>query len=358
MLRIRLMLALIVTLLAPLSMAIAAPDDKFHKPGVCRPINTPITRMALDSLYERDEFRIYYSLTGSHAIPDRTDSNSNGIPDRVEDVATQLVVARDIYTKVLGLRHPLQQPRYASATAINVLVLNRSVGGASYDEVLRDLKTRRCVLSLDVSNRNTNRNVSPAHELFHLYQWGYSMFKPRWFMEGTARWAEHSLAAAPAREKALPSDEATLNRDFLKQLYPAGLVWNRLAALLDPVGRLNLPPELLKASYLDGKSVVRDDEMHGGAFMKALMEEMARYSEEVARKEGWPAYTWRESDQRKPEYDKGLLRAVLVVAKRQAQELRMKNAELELFLNTVEAHINKTESSETQATESSPVSNN
>ncbi len=28
------------------------------------------------------------------------------------------------------------------------------------------------------------RNITPAHEFFHLYQYGYAVFKQKWYLEG------------------------------------------------------------------------------------------------------------------------------------------------------------------------------
>ncbi|MDR2155727.1 MAG: hypothetical protein LBE78_12030, partial [Burkholderiaceae bacterium] len=261
--------------------AAEAPAGGFDDPGPCWVMRDKKAAL-LDRMFERDEFRIFYTLKDANALPDLTDRNLNGVPDRVEDVATQLVAAREIYSNVMGLTPPLQTPRYAKATAIDVFLVNMGAGGGTADEVINYSASGsdkgRCVLRINLHNGNSNKNVSPAHELFHLYQWGSSMFKPRWFMEGTARWSEHALLAAPAPEKPLPGDEAALERDFLTQVYAAGPIWNRLAILLDPVGRLNLPPSLRALTYLDGRKVVQDDELHGVVFMKMLFMEMEHLS--------------------------------------------------------------------------------
>jgi hypothetical protein len=319
----------VAVLIAPLHETNAELVEGADKPGVCKVMSNPRVAL-LERLYERDEFRIFYSLEGEDALPDLTDVNMNGIPDRVEDVATQLVVARDLYSGVMGLTHPLQQPRYAQAVSIDVSLVNAGGGGASYDEVIN--LTGRCTLRIDLSKNNPAKNVSPAHELFHLYQWGASMFKLRWFMEGTARWSEHALLVAPAPEKPLPPDEAVLEEDFVMQSYAAGLIWNRLAILLDPVGRLNIPPELQAATYVNGTKVVQDSELHGVAFMKELFEEMGKSSTAISEQKGWLLYNWREADQRSAEYDAEILRAIFVVAKRQAQAAGIVNAELAAFL--------------------------
>jgi hypothetical protein len=318
--------------------ATAALAEGRDDPGPCWVMgdhNAPL----LDRMFERDEFRVFYTLKGVNALPDLTDHNLNGIPDRVEDVATQLVAAREIYSGVMGMTPPLQSPRYAKATAINVFLVSMGAGGGAADEVINYSASGndegRCVLRINLHNGNPSTNVSPAHELFHLYQWGSSMFKQTWFMEGTARWSEHALLAAPAPEQPLPKDEAALKRDFLAQVYAAGPVWNRLAVLLDPAGRLNLPPSLLALTYLDGRKVAQDDELHGAAFMKALFLEMGNASLSIARREGWQAYRWQEADQRNTAFDKDILHAILVVARRQIKERGVKSAELEAFLQLI-----------------------
>jgi hypothetical protein len=69
-------------------------------------------RTGLDRKLVVDEFRIYYSLSGEDALPDVADVNRNSIPDRIDNIALQLVTARKLFVDVLKLRHPLQGPRY------------------------------------------------------------------------------------------------------------------------------------------------------------------------------------------------------------------------------------------------------
>jgi hypothetical protein len=178
-------LGTLVHVAALLCLACAGPAAHAQQaaPGPCRQGNNA-TFTALDRIYVRDEFRIVYAVDGAHALADQRDLNANGIPDKVEDVATQLVAGRRLFSEVMGLAAPLRQPRYAQATSIDVFMLKMAKGnGLAYDEVMNyrlgvDSAAGRCALRIDLLNSRPNQNPTPVHELFHLYQYGYTMFKP------------------------------------------------------------------------------------------------------------------------------------------------------------------------------------
>src|SRR5690606_26182465 len=69
-------------------------------------------RSALERTHQVGEFRIYFALQGEDSLPDAGDKNGNRIPDRIDNIALQLTTARDLYTEVLALRHPLESRRY------------------------------------------------------------------------------------------------------------------------------------------------------------------------------------------------------------------------------------------------------
>jgi hypothetical protein len=306
---------------------------------VCKALHNKIDSQ-MEHVFVRDEFHVFYALTGSQALPDRTDRNANDVPDSVEDVAAQLVAARKLFSDVMQLRHPLQQARYAHASAIYVFLADIGKGrGSAFDEVssyadVPDGKNR-CVLRINLHRDNLVQGVSPTHELFHLYQYGYSMFKVRWFTEGTARWAEYAIRSGQAPEQLLPADEVALDQRLLGRTYAAGGIWNRLAVLLDPVGRLRLPVDLQAMTYLDGTPIVGDDVLHGVSFMRALLEELGKESLQVSRQEGWQSYSWHEADQQSAAYNAAILRAVLAAINAQANQSEARNEELESFVQTL-----------------------
>ncbi|RYF80323.1 MAG: hypothetical protein EOO29_14315 [Comamonadaceae bacterium] len=306
--------------------------------GTCRAGNRA-QFITLDRVYVRDEFRIVYALTGPHALPDATDSNGNGIPDKVEDVATQLVAGKRLFDGAMGLVAPLRQARYAQAESIDVFLLHMAQGnGRAYDEVMNyrlrfDAAPGRCALRIDLLNSHPNQNPTPIHELFHLHQYGYTMFKRRWFLEGTARWSEYALRPGSGPQRALPQTPAALQEQVFGQAYEASLAWNRLAFLLDPLGRLNLPPQLAQLRYVDGSVVVQDDALHGVAFMKAVLESLASLDREVGAERGWRAFHWTEANQRSALHDAPMLRQIQDVVRQWAARASPAHAtEIDAFL--------------------------
>lgn len=307
-------------------------------PAGCRTARNS-TLSALDRSHVRDEFRIFYTLDGEHALPDVRDTNRNGVPDKVEDVATQLVAGRRIFSEAMGLTHPMRQARNAHTASIDVFLFKMEKGnGRSYDEATNyrlgiDGTKGHCALRIDLLNSHSNQNVTPVHELFHQYQYGYTMFKARWFLEGTARWAEYALRPGIGPERPLPGTLQALQAQVFAQTYEASAMWNRVAALLEPDGRLKLPADLARSTYVDGSPVIHDDLLRGATFMKALLEALGPLDRQVSARNGWPAFGWKEEDQRSPAHDAELFRGVLQVVRAQATRLgTAANAEMDAFL--------------------------
>ena len=71
-------------------------------------------RVALKECCVEGEFRVFYTLEGESALSpsQRADADQNGVPDKIQNIARQLVVARQLYVEVFKLRHPFEGPRY------------------------------------------------------------------------------------------------------------------------------------------------------------------------------------------------------------------------------------------------------
>jgi hypothetical protein len=230
-------------------------------------------RGALKEMHSRGEFRIFYALSGPDALPNRDDSNRNGTPDYVERIAEELMAAREVYERSMNLRHPFKSPRYKNDAAfIDVhlltfpLTANGPRHGIAYDELSsfarpRDGGRKVKVLVIDISNDLPARNPTPAHELFHLYQNGYTFFKNRWFTEGTARWVERmdNKASHP-----LPRSASDVH-DLFTQTYETAPFWSTVANRIDPASG-------------------------GRAFIKAFLEELGRMDDQRFEK-------WTEKEQ-------------------------------------------------------------
>jgi hypothetical protein len=248
-------------------------------------------RAALREMHRVDEFRIFYSRSGTNALPNVEDANRNGTPDYVERIARELVSARRVYADQLRLTHPMSRPRYGNQAAfidVNLLSFPLSPGGprngVAYDELsslarVQDGGKKVRVLVVDIANSLPANNATAAHELFHLYQNGYTFFKNRWYTEGTARWAEQLGKASSGKPGRLPQSPAEMHELF-RQSYETAPFWRRLAVQLDPGGR---------------------------NFIKAFLEELDRMDDAVS---AGASGKWQEADQMSSANDIYLWRAL------------------------------------------------
>ena len=245
-------------------------------------------RSKLREMYKIDEFRIFYNLSGEDALPQekQSDKNENGYPDYVEDIGMKLVSARNFFDIQVGLTHPLKSDRYndkAEFIDINLLNMPLKSGGArngiaydgmsSFDRV-RDKGVVK-VLAVDLSNNLSPDNSTPGHELFHLYQNGYTMFKNRWYTEGTARWSEKILQNSLGKRSKLPSSRSEV-KHLINKSYKASGFWNTICNKVDARSK-------------------------GKVFMKAFLEELQQMDDIASRDRGLEAYNWKESVQKGPE---------------------------------------------------------
>ena len=245
-------------------------------------------RAALSEMHTVGEFRIFYSRAGKDALPNVEDANRNGIPDYVDRIARELLAARNNYNDLLRLRHPFNSPRYSNRARfidVNLLDLPLKPGGfkhgIAYDELssfdrVQDAGRKVPVLVMDISNELPAKNATPAHELFHLYQYGYTFFKNRWYIEGTARWAERLGKGAGGQADALPRSSTEI-RTMFGQTYKTAAFWRRLGSKVDAA---------------DGRS-----------FIRAFLEELDRADDTLR-------VDWKEADQRSAANDIHIWRAL------------------------------------------------
>lgn len=283
--------------------------------GACRVLNNKKLQQ-LDQRYRVDRFRIFYTAHGTHALGGGNDRNGNDIPDSVEDLGQQLVMARRLFEEVFHLRSPLQQPRYASAKQIDVFLLPMEKGhGVAYDEPANyrlpvDRMDETCSLRLDLKESLERYNPSPAHELFHLYQYGYTLFKAGWFLEGMARWSEAPFQKNPgAVGGRLPANTSDIHQLF-GETYGAARFWGPLARRVDPHG-LPMPADLYAARYLDGRPVFLQNRLYGAPFMKAVLEGLDEQDDRVSARLGFQTRFWKESDQRSADHNPHIWAVIL-----------------------------------------------
>ncbi|MGR3808578.1 hypothetical protein [Pasteurella testudinis] len=275
--------------------------------GVCIALNTkpaaPLTTVAAQTA----PFR-YVVQVGKGQAAAETPLVSE---TQLEDIQRQLAVADALYQQVLGLSAPLSMPRYAKAHYIQVSIqASERRFGLAYDEVTttRQEGSAGCHINMLVSNQvYANRNGTPAHELFHLYQNSYMMFKQAWLSEGLARWSESLLATGVGvgADDPLPQNREELE-SVMAQSYPAAKMWIRLFRLLDDRGEFSVAEDIAKKTYTDNSVIVKDKRAYGTAFIRPLFEALAAQSAAVSRRQGWQEYGWAEREQKNPAHNRDI----------------------------------------------------
>ncbi len=280
-------------------------------------------------ILQEGRVRAVYRTEGRDAVrPD--DINANGIPDQVEDVLAQTVAARLLFVEVLGFPDPLETERFRKAATLDIWFKGAGPGvrnGTAFDELQRtravpgDPTGALCIAFNVLTTLDPKKNVTPAHEFFHLIQYGVTYFKNRWYTEGTARWSEYGLLAGalgPAEPLAawpLPPDGTAAL--FARSYDAAKTFWNPLAIRFDPEVPFSDGPALQKLqamTYTDGTLILKDVKLGGWRFVRDVLLELGEEDDVAYREQGYAR--WSEAHQFSPQNDAYILRAVERVAAR------------------------------------------
>ncbi|WP_455756099.1 hypothetical protein [Sulfurimonas sp.] len=271
-----------------------------------------------EHLYKIGNFKIFYTLNGKNKLPiyNQVDNNKNKIPDYIEDIAVQLNNVSKLFSS-LNFTNPLDSKRYKNkAFFISVTILDMKNNGKAFDGInkanKRDKEKLQPSLAINLSNKLNPKSLTPLHEYFHLIQNGYTMFKNRWYTEGTARWSESILRDDLKQGKKLPSSTNEL-KIILSQTYKTSLMWNRLAYLLD-------------------KDSCYKNNICGAKFMQIFLENLAKYDKLMSQKMNYLTYNWKESNQKSSINDKYILMALSDVVK----SSKSTDIEIQNFLKVID----------------------
>lgn len=292
--------------------ATSSPGPGEGAAGHCRTIAS--RTQGLDQSYRSGVFQIRFAVSGADAIGERKDVNGNGIPDVIDDLGQQLVTANDYYVKVLGLEPPLSQPRYRQAREIEVLVKNtRRQTGLSFDEVVREPGQTGCKLMIIVSaHLEFNHNPTAAHELFHLFQYGYTMFKVPWYLEGMARWVE-GIFAEPRNPGWNTLRSPVRCQAVWKESYAASRFWQSMALSAPPVAHAPMDRRLEESRYVDGSRVIADAHFPG-SIIQAVLRRLQKASLQLSEDPLSP-FEWPESVQKSHRFDRDLCQSIAMALK-------------------------------------------
>ncbi len=249
-------------------------------------------REALDNRRIQGEFRIYYTREGMNAFPMDVPPRQRAgqVSDLLNRLISQLNQADHFYSSDFGLTPPLQSKRYRVVRSIDVQILDLGEemgttgdGIVTYHYLNFDSATPAITISL--SNRWKPPNLTPSHELFHAYQYGYTYFKNPWFLEGLARSMESAFKDAPPRSEPLPQNKIELQR-IMSLSYGTDTFWNRLMKFCDP------------ACNAKTSAATRHPQLCGRSFVRSLLEQYQAIDVVAAHDRGIDPLDWPEAEQR------------------------------------------------------------
>jgi len=268
-------------------------------------------------IYRQGVFYVIYEAEGSDAV-NKTDANLNGVPDVVEDIATQLNAARELFNGVFNFPDPLTSERFANVTSIEITFAAKSDMTApafAFASVRKNSlhDPNEQSLKIKMSNAvNPHKSFTPAHEYFHLIQFGATYFRNKWFTEGMAQWSEDAVAKMnypDGRDVALTLESPAAADKLFRSKYAASkLLWYPLAVNMRD--KATIPAALIvKYRYVDGTPVFRDNVIYGPNVMREVLRVM-KSKEHLAAAEFGDAAKWRQKGQRAVTNNKIMLECV------------------------------------------------
>lgn len=258
------------------------------------------------AIYRQGIIYVIYDEAGERSVTNKADVNSNGVPDVVEDIATQVNAAREVFQGVFNFPDPLNAARFKNVSSIEINIEARDAlkfNGLAYSTVRKksahDPNER--ALHFKVANTiNPHTSSTPAHEYFHLVQYSATYFRNAWYLEGMARWSQDSVAKINYPDGAdihfkLKSKSAE-EKIFKGKYDMADFLWYPLAVNMRD--KVTLPAELVaKYRYVDGAPVFQDDIIFGPNVMLKILR-VLKSKENLAAEKFGGVKEWRKKGQR------------------------------------------------------------
>lgn len=265
-----------------------------------------ITTSADAAIYRQGIIYVIYDEAGERSVTNKADVNANGVPDVVEDIATQVNAAREVFQGVFDFPDPLNAARFKNVSSIEINIEAKDAlkfNGLAYSTVRKksahDLNER--ALHFKVANTiNPHTSSTPAHEYFHLVQYSATYFRNAWYLEGMARWSQDSVAKINYPDGAdihfkLKSKSAE-EKIFNGKYDMADFLWYPLAVNMRD--KVTLPAELVaKYRYVDGAPVFQDDIIFGPNVMLKILR-VLKSKENLAAEKFGGVKEWRKKGQR------------------------------------------------------------
>ncbi|NLC66817.1 MAG: hypothetical protein GX752_07805 [Clostridium sp.] len=269
----------------------------------------------LNNSVESYPFRVWYATKGKHKIRGSKEINIlNENPEIISDLLLQLHSADKYFSNKLGLIQPLLQPRYNQARFIDVHLVKMEKGnGVAFDEVIAektsaDAPSFSCGIKIRINkDLDFTKNVTPAHELFHMYQYSNSMFKVGWYLEGMARWVEQAFIGPD--KSSIDKIEPVSCTDVYKESYSASRYWRDLARRKKSKD-IFIDEEFLALKYSNGRPVFKIEYFLNGSVIKSVFNNLAKESLNISVENKLSPYVWPEKTQRSAFFNEKICEAV------------------------------------------------
>lgn len=277
------------------------------------------TTISSAAVYQQGIVYVIYDEQNNVGSLNKNDMNENGVPDVVEDIATQVNAARELFHDVFNFPDPLKSDRFKNVTSIEIDIAEKSVmknNGNAFSGVRKNSKHNPNERALHIRIANTvnpHKNSTPAHEYFHLIQYGTTYFRNKWFLEGMARWSQDSVSKINKYPdgKNIPivlNNKLSEQQIFEGSYNTAGKLWYPLAVNVHD--KAKIPSSLMKKyHYVDGSSVFHDDIFYGPNVMREVLLTM-KSKENIAAEKFGDANNWRKKGQRSDTNNKIILDCV------------------------------------------------
>lgn len=266
-----------------------------------------LVQPASAAVYQQGIVYVIYDETGDKAVKNTADKNSNGVPDVIEDIATQLNAAREVFKDVYHFPDPLDSARFKGVTSIEIDIDTKEsmkVNGKAYSGVRKKSKHDPNESAIHIKVANTvdpRKNPTSTHEYFHLIQYGATYFRNGWFLEGMARWSEDAVSQIkkyPGGTE-IPvtlNSTAAQNKIYQVKYTAASMLWYPLAVNMGD--KDTIPSNVVnKYKYVDGSPVFHDNIIYGANVMRDVIKAMQSREEKAAAQFGGMA-KWHKDGQR------------------------------------------------------------
>ncbi|MEE8437672.1 MAG: MXAN_6640 family putative metalloprotease [Candidatus Neomarinimicrobiota bacterium] len=186
---------------------------------VNRSLFTRPESIGLNEKHDQGIFRIHFATQGIHAV-NALDSDANGLPDYVDNVAAVLDTVANVILSQMGYTAPPGDDWFASGSdnggSDHYDVYLSKISSNFYGYVMSEdyaqgtgdnehstiIKEENSFTSYLIMRNNysgfkgkeiDNIRVTIAHEFFHSVQFGFDGWQKPWLLEATATWMEEAL---------------------------------------------------------------------------------------------------------------------------------------------------------------------